>query len=80
MSVEKAEGLQVREEPVPPFRMKITSYKIGDAYHCVVDNVDPGAIIARSEGSTRTEAEGKAVTRARERLEHSIASLRFRQE
>jgi hypothetical protein len=80
MSLERTEGLQVREESVPPFRMKITSYKIGDAYHCVVDNVDPGAIIARSDGSTRAEAEGKAVTRARERLEYSIAGLKFRQE
>jgi hypothetical protein len=80
MSAEKTEGYQVREESVPPFRIKITSYKIGDAYHCVVDNVDPGAVIARSEGPTRAEAEGKAVTRARERLDHSLASLRFRQE
>jgi len=45
-----------------------------------VDNVDPGAVIARSEGATREEAESKAVTRARERLEYSLASLRIRQE
>ena len=80
MSVDKTEAFQEREESVPPFKIKITSYKIGDAYHCVVDNVDPGAIIARSEGSTRAEAEGKAFTRARERLEHSLAGLRLRQE
>lgn len=62
---------QERWEPVPPFQIHITSYKMNDTYHCSVDNVDPGAVIVRSTGQTREEAELKAIMRAKERLEYS---------
>jgi hypothetical protein len=57
-----------RTDSVPPFRIHIVSYRLGDDYHCSVDNVDPGAVITRSKGATRKEAELKAVTRAQEQL------------
>ena len=60
-----------RWESVPPFQMHITSYKFGDIYYCSVDDVDPGAVISRSSGSTRIVAEQQAVSRAKERLEYS---------
>ena len=46
----------------------LTSYRIGDTFHCHVDNVSPGANIARTTGATREEAERKAIERATEGL------------
>ncbi len=57
-----------RTESVPPFRIHIVSYRLDGEYYCSVDNVDPGAVITRSKGTTRTEAESRAVTRAKERI------------
>ncbi len=65
---EKAEGLEKRREKVGEFEINIQSYKIGDTYHCSVDNVDPGAVVARAKGKTREEAEESAVKKARERV------------
>jgi len=46
----------------------LTTYKLGDKYHCKADNVSPGAALARTTGSTRDEAEKAAITRAEELL------------
>jgi hypothetical protein len=48
--------------------VNLTSYRIGDTFHCKADNVSPGALIARTTGATREEAEQKATTRAKELL------------
>ena len=48
-----------------PFEIHIVSFKLGGKYHCKVDNVSPGAVLARAEGATRAEAEHAAVTQAR---------------
>ena len=48
--------------------MNITSYQLGDRFYCTVDNVSPGAWIAKTEGSTQEEAEKKALERAAELL------------
>lgn len=46
----------------------IESYKIGDRFYCHLSNVDPGATIARTQGTTREEAIQIALARANERL------------
>lgn len=79
MSTMKTEEYVQRTESTPEYTYRVTTYRIGGKYHCTVDNVDPGAVIARSEGPTREEAESKAVSRARERLRLSLAAVRFRQ-
>jgi hypothetical protein len=33
-------------------------------YHCTINNVDPGARFARADGSTREEAERRALEKA----------------
>jgi hypothetical protein len=53
---------------VDGWQVNLTSYKLGDVYHCKADNVSPGAWLARTSGSTREEAEQKALERARELL------------
>jgi len=62
---------QERLESVPPFQIRLTSYRLNGTYYCSVDNVDPGALIVRTTGQTREEAELKATMRAKERLEYS---------
>jgi hypothetical protein len=51
-----------------PWRVGVISYRLGDRYHCDVDNVSPGARLARGEGKSREEAEKQALDKAREML------------
>ncbi|MCI0351169.1 MAG: hypothetical protein L0Z53_17235 [Acidobacteriales bacterium] len=48
--------------------LRLISYRLGETFHCKADNVSPGALIARSTGATRDEAEAKALETASERL------------
>ncbi len=49
----------------------MVSYKLGEKYVAKIDNVSPGARIARAEGATREEAEGKATEDAQRRLQRT---------
>lgn len=49
-------------------RIRLTSYRLNAQYYCTADNIDPGAWIARSEASTREDAEQRAIESARQRL------------
>ena len=51
--------------------VKVTSYRLGEVYYATVDNVSPGAWIARTEGATKQEAETKALEQAQQRLEQT---------
>lgn len=64
----KPEEYQERQLEVDSWQINLTSYKLGEVYHCKADNVSPGAWLARSTGSTREEAEQKALDRARHLL------------
>ena len=64
----KAEEYSERKLEVEGWPVNLTSYRIGDVYHCHADNVSPGANIARTTGATREEAENKALGRARHYL------------
>jgi len=72
---ERTEEVPLPKGPIKSFKMHIVSYKLGDLFYCTVDNVDPGANIARAEASTRDEAESKAVAKAKERLEYSATRV-----
>ena len=64
----KAEDYSERQVDVEPWQVKLTSYKLGDLYHCKADNISPGAALVRTTGATREEAEQKALDRARQLL------------
>jgi hypothetical protein len=64
----KVEEHQERDLEIAGWPVHLTSYRIGETFHCTADNVSPGANIARTTGSTRQEAEKKAIDRATERL------------
>jgi hypothetical protein len=46
----------------------VTTYRIGERWICKIDNVSPGAIVARAHGATREEAVSVASERADQRL------------
>jgi len=49
----------------------MVSYKLGGKYIAKIDNVSPGAQIARAEGVTREEAESKVTEDAQRRLQRT---------
>jgi hypothetical protein len=64
----KPEEYSERQVAVDNWQVNLTSYKLGEVYHCKADNVSPGAWLARTSGATREEAEQKALDRARQLL------------
>ena len=68
----KAEDYRAEVRVLGDQPIKITSYKIGELYHCHVANQDPGATIARAEGTTRDEAEQNAVAKAMKRMKAAV--------
>jgi hypothetical protein len=64
----KAEDYAKRRQDVGGWPVEIETYKLGDIYYCTINNVDPGARFARAEGSTREEAESKALEKAQRYL------------
>ena len=64
----RAEDYQRRRQELAGWPVGIVSYKLGDRFICEIDNVSPGARVARAEGSTREEAERAAVATAERRL------------
>ena len=47
------------------WQIRLTTYRLGDTWHCKADNVSPGACLARIAGAGKQEAEQKALERAR---------------
>ncbi|GAB3652265.1 hypothetical protein GCM10028791_21740 [Echinicola sediminis] len=66
--MEKAENYQTENETVNGFDLKIITYKIGNQFYCHIENKDPGAVIARAEGTDRNTAKELALTKASKRL------------
>jgi hypothetical protein len=64
----KVEQNTERRIEIGGWDVNLRTYQIGDTFHCKADNVSPGAVIARSSGATREEAEEKAIAKATERL------------
>ena len=60
----KVEEYSKRQQQVRQWKINIVSYRLGDQYYCTVDNVEPGATLARAQGSTRDEAEKTALEKA----------------
>ena len=64
----KAEEFKEARDELAGWPVKITSYKLGAKYFVTVDNVSPGAWIAKADGATLKEAQDKARAQASERL------------
>ncbi len=68
MSATRPNDVQERKEKIPPFEIRITSFRLAGEYICKVDNINPGATLARGKGTKREEAEAKALAKAKELL------------
>jgi hypothetical protein len=64
----RTEDYQHREEKLAGWPVGIVSYRLGDKWFCEIDNVSPGARIARAEAPTREDAERDAKATASRRL------------
>ena len=60
----RVEEYAERKLEVAGWDVHLTTYRLGNVYHCKADNVSPGAALARTSGATREEAESKAIGRA----------------
>jgi hypothetical protein len=60
----KSEEYSRREQELAGWPVTVETYRLGDVYHCTIANMDPGARIARGDGSTREEAESRAIEKA----------------
>jgi hypothetical protein len=60
----RVEEYTERKLDLSGWEVNLTTYKLGEVYHCKADNVSPGAALARTTGATREEAEAKAIERA----------------
>lgn len=70
--VEGAREFRTSNEELEGWPVRITNYRIGPRYYCHIDNVSPGAIVARASGATAEAARTKAVGHARERLAKTV--------
>lgn len=64
----RPEDQRTRIEEVGEWKIRITSYRLGAEFVAVVDNVDPGATLARVAAPARAQAEAEAVKRAGSRV------------
>jgi hypothetical protein len=53
----RAEDYQRRRQELAGWPVGILSYKLNDRFICEIDNVSPGARVARAEGATREKTE-----------------------
>lgn len=66
-----AENYQSQKQQINGVAVTVTTYKIGETFHCHIENVDPGATIARASGQTLAEALEIATQKAGSRLANS---------
>ncbi|MEC7922868.1 MAG: hypothetical protein VX675_03800 [Planctomycetota bacterium] len=64
----RSEDYQRRNDTLAGWPVKIASYRIGETHYCHIDNVSPGATIARAKAASLEEAEKEAIEKATERL------------
>jgi hypothetical protein len=69
MKTFRPQGYAERKLTLEGWPAHLVSYQIEDQYLCEVDNVSPGALLARVIADTREEAEEEAIERASGKLQ-----------
>ncbi|MCI0354369.1 MAG: hypothetical protein L0099_04910 [Acidobacteria bacterium] len=64
----KPEDYSERKLELSGWPVHVVTYRLGKLYYCKVDNVSPGAQVARASAATREDAEQQALAKAGERL------------
>jgi len=65
----KPEEYSERKAQLAGWPITIVTYRLGSTYHTTIDNTDPGAWVVKAEGTTKQEAEAKALKDAEALLE-----------
>ena len=65
----KPEDYSERKTQVAGWSVTIVSYRLGSIYYTTIDNTDPGAWVVKTQGSTKQDAESKAMKEAEALLE-----------
>src|SRR5215831_11781359 len=68
VNVMKVEEYRETRLEMAGWPVNLSSYRLGNTWHCKADNVSPGAALARTTGASREEAEKKALDRAEQLL------------
>ena len=58
----RSEDYQRRSETLAGWPVRIVSYRIGETHYCHIDNVSPGATIARAKAASLQEVESEALS------------------
>lgn len=64
----KAESYHQEKQEINGIPVEVVTYQIGSTWYCHVNNVDPGATIARASGSSRIQARDEAIKKVQKRL------------
>ncbi|HZU28285.1 MAG TPA: hypothetical protein VFA04_22340 [Bryobacteraceae bacterium] len=64
----KAEDYSEHKVELDGWEVNLTTWRLGDTWHCRADNVSPGATLARMQGDSKLDVESRATERARELL------------
>ena len=62
------QNLSQQTVEVAGWQVHLTTYQLGEEWHCTADDVSPGANLARVKGASKEEVEQKALARAAELL------------
>ncbi len=65
----KPEEYAERKTELAGWPVTIVTYRLGSTYHTTIDNTDPGAWVVKAQGTTKAEAETKALKDAQALLE-----------
>lgn len=68
----RAEDFSCTLADVEGWQVSITQYRLGDQWVCKIDNVDPGAVIARATAASKERAYEAAVAKASSRLRNTV--------
>jgi hypothetical protein len=60
----RPEDLSRRQIELAGWPIVVETYKLGDVFHCTISSVDPGARFARADGSSKVDAESRALEKA----------------
>ena len=66
----KPEEYTERKMQIAGWTVSIVTYKLGTTYYTTIDNTDPGAWVVKAQGTSKQEAEAKAVKEAEALLEN----------
>jgi len=65
----KVEEYSERKTELAGWPVNIVTYRLGEVYHTTIDNTDPGAWVVKAEGSSKADAEAKALKDAQALME-----------